>query len=79
MGSLYLNGLVAERRRELQKQLWDQQSGKCFISGKQIDLQIDDIDIDHIIPTRDNGKDDPTNFALTLARACCINAGLSIL
>src|SRR5437879_6166722 len=67
MGSLYLNGLTAEKRAELEKQLWDQQNGKCFISAKQIDLDIDDLDIDHIIPTRDNGKDDPTNFALTLA------------
>lgn len=67
MGSLYLNGLAAERRTALEKQLWDQQNGKCFISGKKIDLELDDIDIDHIIPTRDNGKDDPSNFALTLA------------
>jgi hypothetical protein len=67
VGSLYLNGLATEARRGLEKQLWDQQSGKCFISGKPIDLVIDDIDVDHIVPTRDNGKDDPSNFALTLA------------
>ena len=67
MGSLYLNNLSKESRTALEKQLWDQQSGKCFISGKAIVLDVDELDVDHIIPTRDNGKDDPTNFALTLA------------
>lgn len=67
MGSLYLNGLTAEQRDALERQLWEQQNGSCFISGKTIDLDIDDLDVDHIIPTRDNGKDDPSNFALTLA------------
>lgn len=67
MGSLYLNGLTSENRAALTRQLWDQQTGNCFISGKPIDLALDEVDIDHIIPTRENGKDDPTNFALTLA------------
>jgi hypothetical protein len=66
MSSFYLSQLAKETRRALEEQLWGQQSGKCFISGKPIDLKLDEIDIDHIIPTRDNGKDDPSNFALTL-------------
>lgn len=66
MGSLYLNGLNVEQRTALEKQLWDQQGGKCFISGKMIELGLDKVDVDHIIPTRDNGPDNPTNFALTL-------------
>src|ERR1700733_2652131 len=67
MSSFYLGQLTKETRTALEEQLWSQQSGKCFISGKPIYLKLDEIDIDHIIPTRDNGKDDPSNFALTLA------------
>jgi hypothetical protein len=67
MGSLYLNGLNKEARATLEKQLWDSQGGKCFISGKPIELALDQVDIDHIIPTRDNGPDNPSNFPLTLA------------
>jgi hypothetical protein len=67
MGSLYLSRLTKEDRKKLEQQLWDQQHGKCFISEEPIDLALHDVDIDHIIPTRDNGKDDPSNFALTLA------------
>jgi hypothetical protein len=67
MGSLYLSRLSKEDRAKLEQQLWGQQRGKCFISGKPIELGLDDIDIDHIIPTRDNGPDNATNFALTLS------------
>ena len=67
MSSLYLGNLAKEDRTALEEQLWSQQGGKCFISEQPIDLQLDEVDIDHIIPTRDNGKDDPSNFALTLA------------
>lgn len=67
MSSLYLNRLSSEERKSLEQQLWSQQNGKCFISELPIDLTLDDVDIDHIIPIRDNGKDDPSNFALTLA------------
>ena len=67
MGSLYLSCLGKEDRKKLESQLWEQQGGRCFISEGPIDLTLDEIDIDHIIPTRDNGKHDPTNFALALA------------
>lgn len=65
MASLYLSRLSKDERTNLEKQLWAQQGGKCFISGKPIDLALHEVDIDHIIPSRDSGKDDPTNFALT--------------
>jgi hypothetical protein len=67
VGSLYLSRLSKDERQKLELELWEQQLGKCFISGKPIDLSLDEVDIDHIIPTRDNGKDDPSNFALTLS------------
>ena len=63
----YLNRLSKDERKTLEEQLWSQQGGKCFISEHPIDLALDEVDIDHIIPSRDNGKDDPSNFALTLA------------
>ena len=67
MGSLYLSRLSKEDRNKLVQQLWDQQNGKCFISEEAIDLNLHEVDIDHIIPTRDAGKDDPSNFAITLS------------
>jgi hypothetical protein len=67
MGSLYLSRLGKDDRKNLEQQLWSQQGGKCFISEETIELELQEVDVDHIIPTRDNGKDDPTNFALTLS------------
>ena len=67
MPSLYLNRLSTEERTKLEHQLWSQQAGKCFISGKDIDLQLSETDIDHIVPLRDSGKDGPSNLALTLS------------
>lgn len=52
MTSQYLSKLSREERNSLIKELWTIQKGKCFISGKDIDLDLhkEQLDIDHIIP-----------------------------
>ena len=67
MRSAYLSKLTSEEREKLIRDLWEQQNHKCFICGKEIDLELHkhEIDIDHVIPLKLGGKDDPTNFAIT--------------
>ena len=69
--SQYLAKLSQKNRESLIKELWEQQNHKCFVSGKEIDLNLhkDDIDIDHIIAISKGGKDNPSNFALELSSA----------
>jgi len=67
--SLGLRQLSHEERESLIKELWSCQNGRCYISEKPIDLALhrNDLDVDHVIPTRDGGKDDKSNWALTFS------------
>lgn len=69
--SIYLGRLNHDERKALVRHLWEIQKGKCFITGDDIDLQLHEgqLDIDHIIPLTNGGKDDETNFALTFSYA----------
>ena len=69
--SAFLNKLSNEERDNLMLQLWQQQKGKCFITGKDIDLRLhhDHLDIDHVVPISSGAPDNPSNFALTFSDA----------
>ncbi len=69
--SAYLASLSAEERDNLIKELYNIQGGRCFISGKQIDLALhkNELDIDHVKPLANGGKDEKSNMALTFASA----------
>ena len=69
--SIFLGRLNADQRKALIERLWHAQGGKCFITGKDIDLSLHEgeLDIDHVIPLTNGGKDDESNFALTFSSA----------
>lgn len=69
--SIFLGRLNNDERKALINRLWTIQKGKCFITGKDIDLKLHEgqLDIDHIIPLTNGGKDDESNMALTFSYA----------
>src|SRR5438309_9115460 len=64
--SQFLADLGEAGLRELEKRLLDRQSKKCFICDDTIDLVLHkgQLEIDHIEPLAEGGKDDENNFAL---------------
>lgn len=65
MHSAYLSKLSDQEYEDLKQKLYHIQSGKCFICGQDIQLQLQKTDIDHIVPLNTGGKDNERNFALT--------------
>ncbi|MDD4353189.1 MAG: HNH endonuclease [Candidatus Nanoarchaeia archaeon] len=65
MGSKYLSSLSSKDYKSLTETLLKIQNKTCFICGKEINLDIHNTNIDHIIPLVNKGKDDTENFALT--------------
>ncbi len=66
MSSRYLNDLNTENKRNLLRTLADTQNSKCFICEEIIDLDVHkEVDVDHVIPLKLGGRDDPMNFAIT--------------
>ena len=65
MHSPYLDKLSKEEYKTLQQKLFNIQSGVCYICGQKIDIDIQETDVDHVVPLNSGGKDDEGNFALT--------------
>lgn len=65
MYSNYLNSLNEQERNDLCTRLQEIQKRNCFICDESIDLQLHNVDIDHVQPLVSGGKDNESNFALT--------------
>ena len=65
MTSANLRKLSTNDRKLLSERLCRIQNNKCFICGEEIDLNIQDLDIDHVIPWQAGGRDNESNYALT--------------
>jgi hypothetical protein len=63
----FLESITPKQREELVRRLWDHQKGICYISGEPIDLQVHEVDLDHIIARSRGGRDDESNIGLALA------------
>lgn len=62
--SKFLDSLSSDDYNILVKRLHEQQNNLCFICEEKIDLDLHIVNIDHIIPLANYGKDNKNNFAL---------------
>ena len=67
MHSPTLDKMSKEDRKALETRLFERQEGVCFICQKKIEMALHELDVDHIIPLSNGGKDEEVNFALTHA------------
>ncbi len=65
MHSKFLESLTKEERESFVQKLCKLQGGKCFICGEDIVLGVSRVDVDHIVPLANRGRDDAQNLALT--------------
>jgi len=55
---------MEQRLAKLKLELLVKQAGRCAICGGEIDLEQEAVEVDHIIPKADGGKDIRRNMAL---------------
>jgi hypothetical protein len=67
MSRSILDRFTEEERRELIQRLLTVQGKKSYISGKEIDLRIDQVEVDHIIALDREGDDDESNWGVVIA------------
>ncbi|MDR0313815.1 MAG: HNH endonuclease [Treponema sp.] len=67
MSRSILDRFGENERRELIDRLLRAQIGKSYISGRDIDLRIDQVEVDHIIALDRGGADDESNWAVVIA------------
>ena len=61
-----INELKPGERTELIERLYKQQDGLSYISKKDIDLKVDEVEIDHIVSIDRGGIDNESNWGLVL-------------
>ena len=55
------------KRRQLIERLLTVQNNKSYISNKDIDLRIDQVEVDHIVALDRGGLDDESNWGVVIA------------
>lgn len=66
--STRIDEMNAEEREKLKQRLLKFQGSNCFLCEREIKLEADETEIDHIIPIGDNGPDEEGNWALLHSR-----------